>query len=195
MFKEVRFPVDISFGASGGPGFATDVVTLANGVERRNMQALSARARYNVAHGVKTKAQLDELLAFFMARRGRAEGFRFKDWMDFKAINQPLGEGDGETLNFRLTKTYAHDGYVRPISKPVEGTVFVYVDSAPAEGVGIDYTTGVVTFAAPPEAGRQIHADFEFDVPVRFDTDQLSARMEDYGIYSWVDIPLVEIKA
>lgn len=196
-FDEIRFPTDISYGSSGGPAYSTDVVTTFSGHEQRNMNWSHARARYNVAHGVKTQSQLDALVAFFRARKGRARGFRFRDWTDYAAQNQLLGLGDGEAVEFRLLKRYASGDAedVRLISKPVAGSVQVYVDSAlQVSGVTVDHATGRVLFDAPPEEGAEISADFEFDVPVRFDTDSLSARLDNYGVYSWADIPLVELR-
>ena len=35
-FREIQFPTKISFGAIGGPGFSTDVVTVRSGREKRN---------------------------------------------------------------------------------------------------------------------------------------------------------------
>ena len=92
-FVEEQFPTDISYGSSGGPEFSTDIVTAQSGHEQRNSNWAEARARYNVAHGVKSQTQLDALIAFFRARKGRACGFRFKDWIDYKASNQLLGQG------------------------------------------------------------------------------------------------------
>ena len=40
-------------------------------------------------------------------------------------------------------------------------------------GWTVDTTTGVVTFTAAPAGGVIVRAGFEFDVPVRFDTDKL----------------------
>lgn len=95
-FVEVQFPSDISYGATGGPMFLTDVVATVSGHEQRNSKWSQARARYNVASGVKTETQWQALIAFFRARRGKAVGFRFKDWGDFKAVNQPLLSLGGE---------------------------------------------------------------------------------------------------
>ncbi|MGE3713527.1 MAG: DUF2460 domain-containing protein, partial [Alphaproteobacteria bacterium] len=53
---------------------------------------------------------------------------------------------------------------------------------------------GLLTFFSPPANGVVITADFEFDVPVRFDTDRLAATLDTYGTYSWGDIPLVEVR-
>ncbi|MBY0355033.1 MAG: DUF2460 domain-containing protein, partial [Rickettsiales bacterium] len=73
-FVEIQFPADISYGSSGGPTFSTDVIEAFSGFEQRNINWSAARARYNVAHGVKTQSQLDELIAFFRARQGKAIG-------------------------------------------------------------------------------------------------------------------------
>lgn len=196
-FIEQRFPEDIALGSTGGPEYSTDIVVTNSGFEQRNSNWEQARARYNVAHGVKTQTQLDALIAFFRARKGRAVGFRFKDWTDFTAIGQLLGEGDGTTTQFQLRKTYSSGAGsdIRIITKPVSGSVTVYVNSIPqVSGLTIDYTTGIITFAAAPLEEDIIAADFEFDVPVRFDTDRLSAQLDDYNIRSWRDIPLVEVR-
>ncbi len=108
-FHEVQFPPDISYGASGGPGYSTTVITTVSGHERRNANWADARG-WNVAHGLKKREQVAELIAFFRARRGRAYGFRFKDWTDYQALAQSLGVGDGATTSFQLVKHYASGG-------------------------------------------------------------------------------------
>jgi Conserved hypothetical protein 2217 (DUF2460) len=77
-FHEVRFPDNIAYGATGGPEFATTVVVTGAGHEQRNVNWAEARGRWDVASGLKKQAQIDELIAFFRARRGKAYGFRFK---------------------------------------------------------------------------------------------------------------------
>ena len=196
-FVEIRFPDDISYGSSGGPEYATDVVATESGYEQRNINWEAARARYNVAHGVKTQAQLNALIAFFRARKGRAIGFRFKDWADFEGIGVTLGTGTGAQTQFQLIKRYSSGGVeeVRMITKPVAGTAKLYLNSVlQSSGVSVDTQTGMVTFSAAPGSGVAVSADFEFDVPVRFDTDRLSASLDAYGVHSWHDIPLVELR-
>jgi uncharacterized protein (TIGR02217 family) len=196
-FVETQFPTDISYGSSGGPEYATDVVISQSGAEQRNVNWTQARARFNVAHGVKTQAQLDALIAFFRARKGRAYGFRFKDWTDYNAIAQWIGTGDGTQTAFQLTKLYSSGGVneYRTISKPVSGTVNIYKNAVlQTTGYTVNYVTGVVTFSTAPAASVLVTADFEFDVPVRFDTDRLSAVLESYGVNSWQDIPLIEVR-
>lgn len=196
-FVEARFPADIAYGSSGGPEYSTDIIEMASGYEQRNVNWQQARARYNVAHGVKTQAQLDALIAFFRARKGRAHGFRFKDWTDYTATAQVIGTGDGATTVFQLVKQYVNGSMTetRTISKPVVGSETVYLDDAPqSSGYTLDDTTGEVTFDTPPGVGVTITADFEFDVPVRFETDRLSASLDSYGVNSWQDIPVIEVR-
>ena len=196
-FVEVQFPTDISYGSSGGPQYATDIVISQSGYEQRNIGWSQARARYNVAQGVKTQDQLNTLIAFFRARKGRAYGFRFKDWTDYSAAGEAIGTGDGSATMFQLQRTYSSGmvDEVRSVTKPVSGTVQVYVNGVvQSAGITVDTTTGNVTFAAAPASGAAITADFEFDVPVRFDTDRMSASLDAYGINSWMDIPLVEVR-
>lgn len=106
-FHEVRFPDDIAYGATGGPAYSTSVVVTASGYEQRNMNWSAARGSWDVSSGLKKPSQLDLLIAFFRARKGKAYGFRFKDWTDYKATGQLLGTGDGAIKIFQLVKTYA----------------------------------------------------------------------------------------
>jgi uncharacterized protein (TIGR02217 family) len=196
-FHDVRFPPDISYGASGGPGYSTSVITVASGHERRNSNWQAARGRWNVAHGLKKREQVAALIAFFRARRGRAYGFRFKDWTDFQGLAQVIGTGNGSLKTFQLVKNYASGGVIesRTITKPVAGTVKVYRNGVlVTSGVTIDTATGIVTFSTAPGSGVIVTADFEFDVPARFDTDQMDLTIETYQLGSWGQVPVVEIR-
>lgn len=196
-FVEVQFPTDISYGAKGGPGFSTDVVETFSGREQRNINWSQARARYNVASGVKSESQWAALISFFRARRGKAIGFRYKDWSDYKGSNEAIGAGDDSTTDFQLVKIYSSGSAAvsRTITKPVSGTVKIYVDSIlQNSGVSVDTETGIVTFDSAPAADESITADFEFDVPVRFDTDNLELSVDAYDAGRWDAIPLVEVR-
>ena len=196
-FVEVQFPNDISYGSSGGPEYATDIVASVSGYEQRNINWEQARARFNVAHGVKTKAQLDALIAFFRARKGRAHGFRFKDWTDYQATNETLGTGNGTQTQFQLVKRYASGSVteLRTIVKPVAGTVQIYKSGVlQTSGLSVDTTTGVVTFTAAPTIGQVVTANFQFDVPVRFDTDAIQTSVASFQAGEVPTVPVVEIR-
>lgn len=208
-FHEVQFPPSISQGASGGPGFHTTILSLASGAEQRNIDWSLTRAQYDVAHGLKTQAQLNQLIAFFYARRGRAYGFRFKDWTDFRLPNWTNTPGDldplptlfttdGTTATFQLQKVYfdAAGSFIRPIRKPVAGTLKLYDNGTLTAAYTVDTTTGIVTLnsSLSTTTGHVITGSCEFDVPVRFDTDDLKATINDYDNFSWGQIPLIELR-
>jgi uncharacterized protein (TIGR02217 family) len=186
-FSEQVFPADISYGMAGGPEYCTDVIVTKNGAEQRNCNWGRPKYRYNVAYGVRTKEQLDKLICFFRAHKGKARGFRFKDWVDYKASNQvlkPLTE-----FNFQLVKNYDQD--LRIITKPVKNSVTITLDGKKFVDYEINYNSGIISLAK--EIKGELRASFEFDVPVRFDTDRLVSTIESYGVYSWQEIPLIEV--
>ncbi len=205
-FHEVRFPDDISRGARGGPERRTQIVELASGDEERNASWANSRRRYDVAYGIRRADDLAAVVAFFEARNGRLHGFRFKDWADFKsclpsqapgATDQQIGTGNGTTTQFQLAKRYTSgaQSWTRSIAKPVAGSVRVALAGVEQmSGWSVDTTTGLVTFATAPGGGVAITAGFEFDVPVRFDTDTLDVTLDLERLGSITSIPLVEIR-
>ena len=205
-FHEVRFPDDISRGARGGPERRTQIVELASGDEERNANWANSRRRYDAAYGIRRADDLAAVVAFFEARNGRLYGFRWKDWADFKsclpsgtpsATDQNIGAGDGTATDFQLVKVYSSgsQSWSRTITKPVSGTVLVAIDGVEATtGWSVDTTTGLITFTSAPAAGAAITAGFEFDVPVRFDTDTLDVTLDIERIGSITSIPLIEVR-
>lgn len=207
-FHEVRFPSAISFGSTGGVERRTEIVTLVNGFEHRNTPWEQSRRRYDAGLGVKSLDDLAEVLAFFEARRGMLHGFRWKDWMDQKSglpsvepsmFDQALGAGDGTRTEFELVKVYmpGANEFRRRITKPVVGTVQVAVDGvAQDEGpdFSVDGTTGTVTFAAAPAPGTTVTAGFEFDVPVRFDSDEVAVNVAAFEAGEIPSIPVIEVR-
>ncbi len=207
-FHEVRFPASLSFGSVGGPERRTDIVTLANGFEERNTPWAHSRRRYDAGLGMRSLDDIETLISFFEARQGQMFGFRWKDWSDFKSGaataevekgDQVIARGDGETTGFQLVKTYSSGGfsYVRPILKPVLGTVKLGLDQDEVrEGVDyeVDLANGRVTFTAPPPEQVEITAGFEFDVPVRFDTDKIQTSVASFQAGDVPNVPVVEVR-
>ncbi|PVA10593.1 TIGR02217 family protein [Pelagivirga sediminicola] len=207
-FHEVRFPANLSFGSVGGPERLTDVVTLANGFEERNTPWQHSRRRYDAGVAMRGLDDIEKLIAFFEARRGQIHGFRWKDWADYKSggarldvayEDQLIAFGDDVTPSFQLVKTYrsGEHEYTRPIAKPVRGTVKIGIGGdEQKEGVHyeVDTATGLVTFMHPPNDGERITAGFEFDVPVRFDTDRIMVSVASFQAGDVPNVPVVEIR-
>jgi uncharacterized protein (TIGR02217 family) len=84
---------------------------------------------------------------------------------------------------------------VRTITKPVAGTVKVYLAGVQQmSGWSVNTTTGIITFTTAPGNGVAVSADYEFDVPVRFDTDRMAVTIEQINLHQWSGIPIVEIR-
>lgn len=284
FIESPRFPEDISYGATGGPRYRTDVVVVNSGAEKSNINWDQARAEYDVVHGVKNQAQMDILIAYFRAMKGRAHGFRFKDFSDFKVPLSlgKIGTGLGAGLaSYQLNKNYAAGSLfeLRAIKKPLSGTSLLYRNSAlmvagsAAGNYSLDTTTGIISFVADGSAnassiavgatttvvlasnpglaaGQFLHLsgftgvdaglvnnlghtinsvtgstfvlatntlgktitlgsgagkkffqasdvltwEGEFDIPCRFDTDEMKVSIEAYNVFSWGQIPVIEIR-
>jgi uncharacterized protein (TIGR02217 family) len=287
FIESPRFPEGISYGAIGGPEYSTDVVEIKSGSEQRNANWSASRSSYDVSHGVKSQDELDTLIAFFRACKGRAHGFRFKDFTDYQVThaNGVLGLGIGTGLPaYQLNKHYACGSEIetRAIRKPVAGTVAllrggvaVTFGTAPSNAA-LDATAGIITFVADaslvatsglvgatstlelsddlgfvvgekahlsgftgadaglvnnmahtilsitgtdpytfelavdtagkdiamgsgtvkrfPQSSEQLTWAGEFDVPCRFDTDQMRVSIDSYQSFSWGGIPIIEIR-
>lgn len=207
-FHEVRFPSRLSQGSVGGPERFTEIVTLANGHEERNTPWAHSRRRYDAGLGMRSLDDVGELIAFFEARRGQLHGFRWKDWADYRSgraseevtfRDQVIGLGNGVETVFQLTKIYVSgaQSYTRPIAKPVIDSVSVGTQDA-ALTVGADFVvnheTGAITFVAPPAVGAEITAGFEFDVPVRFDTDIILTSITTFQAGEIPNVPVIEVR-
>ena len=209
-FHEVRFPVAISRGGQGGPERRTDVVVLGSGYEERNSRWADSRRSYNAGYGVKSATDLYAVIAFFEERRGRLYGFRWKDHSDWKscgpeatpsALDQLIGTGNGALAVYQLKKTYG-SGFApwqRDIKKPVVGTVKIAVAGVvkiSGTDFAADPSTGIVTFLAGsiPASGQSVTAGYEFDVPVRFDSDKLEVNMTGFNHGAIPNIPIVEVR-
>lgn len=200
-FHEVRFPMRLAIGAVGGPERRTEIVTLASGQEVRNARWLQSRRRWEVGSAVEDLSQMHDLISFFEARNGRLHGFRFCDPLDHSSAapdaeitptDQILGIGDGAETVFQLIKDY--DGVARAIAKPVAGTVRIAVnDAEQLAGWTVDTMTGEVQFDVAPFQGDVVSAGFEFDCPVRFESDQINAVIEAFGAGRVVSLSLVEL--
>ena len=206
-FHDVQFPAVIGRGAQVGPQRRTQVITLGSGREERNASWLHSRRVFDVSYGIRQADDLAAVTAFFEARNARLHAFRFKDWSDFKscapsqapaADDQQIGVGDGVRQEFQLVKSYsdAAASYARRITRPVDGTVLVSVDGTPLSGgdFTVDHSTGIVTIPSAPGVDEVVRAGFEFDVPVRFDQDEIITTLEVERLGRVDSIRLIEVR-
>jgi uncharacterized protein (TIGR02217 family) len=194
-FDDVLFPLALGRAAQVSPSFSTAIVTTASGNEQRNAAWASGRMRYDVGTGVRSEADLQILISFFRARHGAAKAFRFRDPLDHSATTQLLGTGDAVQTVFPLVKRYGAgpDAEVRPISRPVAGSVVVFIGGV-QQISGWTLANGAVSFGFPPANGAAVTADFSFDVPVRFADDQLDIDAVTFAAGDAPHVPLIEVR-
>jgi uncharacterized protein (TIGR02217 family) len=206
-FHDVRFPLELGFGATGGPGFSTQVVVTGSGAEQRNADWADARLEYDAGVGIRSEADLERLVTFFRARRGQAHGFRFLDPLDNSSAgegmapaagDQYLGAGTGSTTRFALVKIYADPGVgdpqVRRITRPWPETVRVAVTGVEQAGGWTLAPGGFIDFADAPPAGAAVTAGYRFDVPVRFASDRIEVSIAGWRAGELPSVPLIEIR-
>ncbi|MEG3437663.1 DUF2460 domain-containing protein [Pannus brasiliensis CCIBt3594] len=200
-FLNDRLNLGIDYGTLATLTARTGIIEEGGAGEQRSIGWEQPLLRFNLGERGYRDEKLEYIIDFQRQRKGAYQGFRFKDWSDWKAIGQAIGTGDGVTTQFQLYKSYTVAGWTvkRPITKPVEGTVKVYVDGVErVSGWTVNTLTGVITFSAAP-AGA-ITADFEFDVPTRFEGDEIRLRFEVFEpgtgrkIYNWEGTSLVEVR-
>lgn len=201
-FDDVDFPIAIGADASVVPGFSTNVVTSASGFEFRNANWSQARLRFDAGPGVRSEAELQQLIGFFRARRGPAVAFRFRDPFDNSSngmtdgpgpTDQLLGEGDGIRTQFQLVKCYGQ-GEMRRITRPIAGSVRITIDETEmVSGWTLD-PLGIVRFDEPPSEGSVVAAGYQFDVPVRFGEDRLEINRATFLAGEAPSVPLIEVR-
>jgi uncharacterized protein (TIGR02217 family) len=117
---------------------------------------------------------LEQLIGFFLARGGQFDDFLLNEsdltqrLEDSVYSGQPIGTGDGVTVNFQLVRNFG--GFLEACQNPANQSAKVYVNGA-VKTQGTDYTIslGMVTFTVAPALGAAITADFTFLHRVRFD--------------------------
>lgn len=178
--------------------YSTIVIQTASGSEQRVARWQRGRQKFSVEYGPRTPASMAIVAAFFRARGGKARGFRLKDWTDYTCTDEAL-TNPYPNKTIQLKKTYTSGGVseARLIQKPCNNATFVLkcntVPMVVTTDYSIDYTTGIITLVATPASGDVFTWSGEFDVPVRFDTDQMDLHAISVGGQSWSNIPMIEV--
>jgi uncharacterized protein (TIGR02217 family) len=155
-FSESRINdiIGIMRGTVGGAEYNTNVVVVQSGFEQRNQNWSVSRGKWDIGERILNPTELEAIIAFFRARKGKYQGFRFKDFADFTASYTTTGYIDsGVGTGQSTAQLYKHyfdgtDTYDRKINKPVNGTITLYQNGGvinPANYT-IDYTTGIITY-------------------------------------------------
>ncbi len=198
VIDDTRLPIDVERGVKGGPQFNTIVLRSDGGNVSTNQNWQYPLYSGNVGYGIQSKSELDKVIRFFWARRGRLRGFLFRDWSDYTMELETLGIGDGAQRDFPIIKTYTDNvsSFVRPIKRPIESTLEVYVGGALVPESDWSLLDGdTIRFGLSHIPGAtSVAVSGEFDIPVMFMSDKLDISMEIWNAGSIPSIPIMEVR-
>lgn len=184
------------FGFIIEPEFDTDIKTRRNKRESRNGNW--EQVRHNVSAPMQniSRAMALDVKRLFLVCRGNLHTFYFRDPIDYEAVDEPFGVGDGVETVFQLSKRSTADGvdYDREIYLPV-GAV-VEVNGGAAASHTIDPEFGTVTFSVAPADGAVLTWSGEFNLKVRFVADRLPLSVDNKsrsGFIMNASIDLLEV--
>lgn len=203
-----RLPEGIERGSGFGPSFRNIIQEAISGNEQRFAQWTKCRGVGDLSYGLRASddplGDFAAILALWRAHFGSLLPFRFRDWSDYTATDEIFGTGDGTTTTFQLSKTYDPSlillgtagslFYVRDITL-LDGAPTISIDGV-EKTVTTDYTinsSGLVTFTSAPANTKQLTWTGQFDVPVRFDIDQLPVILNDSDLASIQSISIKEV--
>jgi uncharacterized protein (TIGR02217 family) len=116
---------------------------------------------------------LETLVGFFLARGGQFDDFLLNEsdltqrTEDSVFTGQPIGAGDGVTVNFQLVRNVG--GFLEACQNPANQVATIYDNGTAQAANTYTISNGLVQFTNPPTAGHFITADFTFLHRVRFD--------------------------
>lgn len=197
IIDAASLPTSVEKGVKGGPMFSTSVHSTDGGVTSTNQNWTYPLYHGQIGYGIRSKADLNSVIQFFFARRGRARGFLFRDWSDYELVNENIGTGNGVLTNFQITRTYTDTvlPFIRRITRPIEAGLNVYKDAVLVDLSAWSLLSGgIVSFVTPPANGVIVTATGEFDVPVQFSSDQLDIEMDLWNVGSIPSIPIREVR-
>jgi uncharacterized protein (TIGR02217 family) len=194
-YLDILFPTNIGSQSIGGPQFITNIQTAKNGNEVRLNYCTYPRIKYDISYGIKTKEDMDHIISFFRICQGKLHAFRFKDLSDYKIENQIIGIADGETKSFKAFKEYKIGEYImkRNIAKLIPDKTIIYIDDEIQDKSLYSISEGEIIFTSFPKKDSIVKITSEFEIIMRFDNDNITTNLNQYGVYNIQNISLIEI--
>ncbi len=182
-YVDIAFPDEIAMGAQSAVQWQTSIAMAAGGSVSANQDWEDPLHPFDVGFAIRTVSDFAAVKAHFMAVRGRAKAFPFKDYTDFTVLQAEgkLLDADGVAPTadgtFYLFKRYGSTGsFDRRIRRP-DATPVIYRTRAAVTSV----ITPTITLAGGSVAltghvaGDTYAWAGTFKLACRYDTDRLPA--------------------
>lgn len=132
-------------------------------------------------------SELDQLVGFFLARKGSFDSFLYSD-PDFNSvIDQNFGVGDGVTTQFQLVRSIS--GFTEPVQN-VNVLTNVQDNGTPTTAYTIS-STGLVTFTSAPAAGHYLTWTGSYYNRCRFLQDMAEFNKFMFGLHELKTLKMV----
>nr|DAJ16639.1 MAG TPA: minor tail protein [Myoviridae sp. ctict13] len=178
MFPELR---GLSWDITKTPEFFTLSKISPSGVDITASLAAYPRWHFSLSYEclrAGAEGELEKLIGFFLACRGNASDFLYRDPGDHRVDRQVFGAGDGRTSVFQLCRTIG--GFVEPIYDTARESI--YVGDSLADG-GYTIHGGIVAFATPPAVGQRLSWTGDFYYRCRF--KESSIEFQNFAFKLW----------
>jgi uncharacterized protein (TIGR02217 family) len=200
-FLNIRFFEKFSYGTEFLIESAINISTLKSGNETRTCTQNFAKKKYNILLGKLSEVQVREIFSFFSITKGPLNSFRFKDITNYKVINQGLLKID--ELNYQIVqplRILSYNGLQtvetnKKITKLVDGTIEIFLNSniLDKSKYTINFNDGIITFNQPQNDQDSLNITCEFDIPVRFENQNISLKYTQGGFELSGPINLIEV--
>lgn len=168
------------YGWAGGPTFSTQIVPLMSGREKRNARWKQPRHAFSAPFQNIGQDAFRQIKKMFLLCRGSAFAFRFKDENDSEADQAQFAVADGVRTRFQLGVQHFEAGreFFREVHALVSEPVITANGSVVGSGFTVDLDRGTIEFNTPPAAGAVLRWTGDFEVWVRFASDELSFTLD-----------------
>jgi uncharacterized protein (TIGR02217 family) len=182
------FDIGYDFGAVGGPKFNNTIIEVGNGYRQINVNWSAPLRRWQVGERsgdyALTEDEKNYITSFFYARRGSAQAFKFRDWTDYRVVDQVIAIGAPATnpaTEYSLFKRYGDTAneFIRPIKRLIPDTFSWNTNKPQALTITPNNDLGTITLSEPLVYNSRLTCSFHFYTIVRFVEDELDLR------YSW----------
>lgn len=185
-YLRAYIPACEAFGWSGGNGFKTAIVQMANGRERRNAEWSQPQHRFTLPFQNISQSQYIGIKQMHLTALGMLLPFLYLDQSDHTADSELVAVATPGQTEFQLTKTSVISGvsfqrkvfalYVPDGDDPgeaVEADPVISVNGVIASGWAFDHDRGVAFPPAPMTGGEVVRWSGQFSIWVRFNQDDL----------------------
>jgi hypothetical protein len=190
------FPTVEAVGIQVNIAFSNIVLTNSSGVEQRIIKWQDPIRSFNFTRKILGTSDITAIANFYDLTKGSNYSFLYKDRSDYLSNDQGYlyPAPNGTRKHFQVVKKYSvgNNIHYRPITQ-VNNLTSIKRGNTTLTGWTLS-NFGQVSFTNAPAVGNPLKANFDFYVPVTFDSDEFVFKLINQGLFSVDRLLLKEIK-